>query len=48
MYPEVQVVGGGDQGVDQLHASDLWSRRTKKKGEKAMRNETNRYISLKT
>lgn len=23
MYPKVKIIGGGDQRIDQLHASDL-------------------------
>lgn len=42
MYPEVQVVRGGDQGIDQLHAGNLWSRQNNenktKSREKLRRN----------
>lgn len=34
MYPEVQVVRGGDQRIDQLHAGNLWSRQSKINHEK--------------
>ena len=34
MYPEVKVVRGGDQSVDQLHAGDLRRKETKHKNSK--------------
>lgn len=34
MYPEVQVVGGGDQRIDQLHAGNLRRRRAEGQKEK--------------
>lgn len=41
MYPEVQVVRGGDQRIDQLHAGNLRRRRAEgqkeKEGEKGER-----------
>lgn len=44
MYPKVQIIRGGDQSIDQLHAGNLWCRKGEKKkkkaqnGEKLMRN----------
>lgn len=39
MYPEVQVVRGGDQRIDQLHAGNLWSRQSNENKTKSiMRN----------
>lgn len=47
MYPEVQVIRGSDQSIDQLHASNLQWRQTKRqrKREKLIRKtENNNFL----